>query len=690
MKRYRKITALFMSVSLVMGSILPATAVLAAEADESVFSSSVTEEESAGTGVAENSADMSEADRDDDPREGIYTLSEYDEDAALGGATKLVEGYWHLSSDGELRYNDKPENAIDFSEVKENKEKVIKVVIESGPTSVNSKHKCMGFPNIEEVEYTAPVTIGDMVMVKKNMFSECPKLRKLTIGDYKPGNGLELERRAFKDCPMLSEIKFGKGMWHFGRRTFGFCTSLTTFNFPDDIHNVRADAFWGCTNLEKITLKNNQWMKEKNNTIVEYTDPHTKTRGSCFITPCLMFVPEGEIKKANGNYKVADDIKDIQYWSLSWLDSLKCITFPSGVESIMHEACLNDNNLETIYLPKTLKRVGQTAFGYKKLEGSAFASKEEDSEESEEGEDDEAPRPNPAIKDVYYEGSEADWKKIKLATYDLNEGHIDQMSIKSTTTLYDHLETAGIPSTATIHFLNKSGGSDMEPENDVVFTTSCNTVSFNAASAGQLSDMGADMEVKYTPSVSYNGKKHTLKTGDKPSPAKDVQIQVRLRDKNTGAVLGNYTIAKALFKNNKDAAKAGDANGPYFMVQVKARDAKLLSKEDKKALRALNKELKTNPKFRIPFTITPLDISGFTEKNYEGFVVAEKKGVKTPVFKKLFYDYKSADGNLQVKMKRCKNDDPSARGDYVCKLDGDKVKVTGCRNFTGSVIFTVK
>lgn len=376
-----------------------------------------------------------------------------------GSATDEVAGYWHLA-DGVLSYTAQEEGYILFSSI--NKSDVKKVVITSGPTR-HEEYKLNGFENLEEVIYEAPITNKDMLLINPSMYKDCPKLKKVTIGKVRKGEGVELGEKAFYNCPSLTDVTLGQGVWQMGRNTFGDCIGLTSFKFPDDIHDVRGDTFSGCINLTSISLaSSNSFMKVDHNTLYEYFDPYNNkdwggvTRPGAYITPCLVFVPEGIVRQNEGNYTVTKGIKDIQFWTFAGNKSLKHLTLASTVKSIQLEAFLHCDNIESVTLPKSLERIGQDAFS--PVEPEDFDPYDEETGTNS------LVNVNKNLKDIYYQGSEEEWKQIELATYILDEGSINKMTIVGRDSngkiksdykkeyLYDHLEKAGIPGNVKIHF----------------------------------------------------------------------------------------------------------------------------------------------------------------------------------------------------------------------------------------------
>ena len=623
-------------------------------------------------------------------------------------SAESTSGYWHYS-DGTLTYDTSSSGAIDVDDLWEYDDVVTKIVIESGPTTIGGDFEGFeGFTALTEVEYKTPVTIDDMCFIRSSLFSGCTSLKKVTIG-ASDGTGLEIDRSAFYNCTSLTDVSFGKGTWHFGRDSFGNCTSLETFKFPIDMHNVRGDSFRGCTSLKTLKLSDqNSYMRAAGNAIYEINDPYSRT--SCYITPCLMFVPEGLIKDAGGDYTVVKGTKDIQYWAFVGDSSLKNLTVASTVESIQLEAFYDCTNLTTITLPKSLTRVGQYAFGVDSVGASSDSitsnvsvsvasensRKENVSAQSEEplypmyGNDSQTV--NSSITDIYYEGSEDDWKNIQYAEYSLNEGHLNNMSISSTTTLYDHLEEVGLPSNVIIHYNSTLTDTDYTLDD---LLNHVEAKKFTSSDLSELSTLGVDFTVKYTTLATYNGRKHT-RTTDKASgsTSNDIKVSVSFADASTGAEVDSFSIKKIKFKNNKNAAESTAKKAPYLTIELKSSSS--LDTTKKQALKSLNKKLKnknlTDTNFY--FTIEPADISGFTSDNFKGLTIKkDKSGAYTAKFKILAMQYKYLGGGETksnwIELKQCRKNNSSKKGDYTLEVNSStSVTVTGHNNYTGSVVLT--
>ncbi|MCR5526493.1 MAG: leucine-rich repeat domain-containing protein [Lachnospiraceae bacterium] len=620
-----------------------------------------------------------------------YVMSDHDVDP-LWTATY---GHWTYS-DGTLYYKSGSGTSVDVPSIAS---EVEKIVFESGPTSVTRDFYLsdLTFSNLEEITFEAPVTLynGDCT-IETSAFANSPKLKKLTVGNYST-EGIEFNKKAFMNCTNLSDVSLGIGTWHFGYMTFGNCTSLTKFEFPDDMHNVRGDTFIGCNNLSTLEMDDsNSYMRIAANTVYEILDPYSATRGTCYNTPCLMFVPAGVVKAAGGDYTVIKGTKDIQYWAFIGNPYLKNLTVASTVEAIQHEAFYNCENLTTVTLPKSLERVGQRAFGPEYDDDTSTSKVDsEDTVEIAHQDYDDTFSGNSKLTDIYYQGSESEWKNIKLAEYDLDYGHLRYMTIDDETTLYDHLEDAGIPTDVNIHY--NCTLTDTEDELDDLINGATTTMSFNSKDSADLSTLGINMEINYTSSVKYNGCKHKTSL-DKAngSTTNDIDLSVKFTDSSTGKSVDTFEVKKVRYKNNKNVASTSSNKPPYFILQIKADKSAGLTSEQKKALKRVNKLLKKKSESgtKCYFNITQRDISSMTSENYKSLKVTTTKSGTTKVkFKTLALQFTyTSDGEKKstwIKLKPCKKNNSSKKGDYTYVVNSNNtVTITGQNNYKGSATFS--
>jgi hypothetical protein len=66
---------------------------------------------------------------------------------------------------------------------------------------------------------------------------------------------------AFGYCTGLTSIEFPQSLTSIGSEAFQNCTGLTSIDLPEGLTSIGEDAFYGCTRLKTINFKGNeeQW-----------------------------------------------------------------------------------------------------------------------------------------------------------------------------------------------------------------------------------------------------------------------------------------------------------------------------------------------------------------------------------------------------------------------------------------------
>ena len=90
----------------------------------------------------------------------------------------------------------------------------------------------------------------DVVAIKEQAFSECLKLKSVTI----PDSVTEIGRWAFHGCSSLTSITIPNRVTEIEGWAFHGCSSLTSITIPDSVTAIRVWAFYGCSSLTSITI----------------------------------------------------------------------------------------------------------------------------------------------------------------------------------------------------------------------------------------------------------------------------------------------------------------------------------------------------------------------------------------------------------------------------------------------------
>jgi len=190
----------------------------------------------------------------------------------------------------------------------------------------------------------------------------------------------EIPNNCFRDCNNLKTINLSNRLNRIGHYSFGNCSGLTELIIPESVREMGNSVFYNCSNLESLIIKSSYL------TVTLQSDGLI---GGCYHLKTLGPIGSGT------NIQIAqlEEIPNHLFSSLG--------TAVDGAES----------PLESIVLPKTVKRIGNNAFSNcpnlktVTTEGSlqeiSFAAFYNDN----------------AITDVYYGSNEKSWNNITWGQY---------------------------------------------------------------------------------------------------------------------------------------------------------------------------------------------------------------------------------------------------------------------------------
>ena len=195
----------------------------------------------------------------------------------------------------------------------------------------NTTLECIEIPeSVEEIRHHAfygcsnlkEAAIPDSVeRIGNAAFAECDLLEKMSIG-----NGItEMGNGVFSGCPLLADIELDEdhptlccedGALMSADRTRLYevlnGSSILAYDMPDTIESIAKYAFWGCDNLQYVSL--------------------------------------------------SDALTEIPAYAFSNCRGLQAVTIPYSVTQIDAKAFENCSHLEAIEIPETVKSIHDTAF----------------------------------------------------------------------------------------------------------------------------------------------------------------------------------------------------------------------------------------------------------------------------------------------------------------------------------------
>ena len=367
---------------------------------------------------------------------------------------------WILTSDGTMTISGTGAMAIWEAEEYpwlELRDQIRSVVIRTGVTTVGS-YAFSDCNNLETVEFPNTLTtIGEGAFMYAN-------LRDVVI----PDSVRTIESNAFERCGMMSRLSLGSGLTTIGDFAFVGCASsvrisednrafvvedgalfnadktelirffsgwATSYTIPAGVKEIGAGAFDDCWNLRTITIPDGvqsirsgafAHLWELGRLTIPASVTEIAVDAFSFIV-CPITVAAGNTAYCSQNGALYSKNKDTLLYAAgatgafnipntvvtiegsAFADStISSVTIPNSVKTIGNWAFSGCGNLRTVTLPASVTEIGEGVFevctkltsvripaSVKTIQKWAFAECE-------------------ALTDVYYDGSEADWKKIVI------------------------------------------------------------------------------------------------------------------------------------------------------------------------------------------------------------------------------------------------------------------------------------
>lgn len=246
-----------------------------------------------------------------------------------------------------------------------------KVVVKSGVTKINSGafYECRNLTNAE--------IANTVLSIGGSAFAECAQLRTVQI----PNTVAAIGSCAFKNCSSLQNIVFPKALQKIEESTFENCTALKNLLIPGNVLSIGDYAFKGCTALESIA------MQDGTISIGKEAFSNCSKLGSITMPDSVISFGTDIFKydTALKTVKLPAGITRIAQGMFNGCVALTDFTVPETVTTIGGLAFANCIGIAKVTIPKSVKTVQIGAFtGCRNL------------------------------KDVYYDSTEEDWKKITI------------------------------------------------------------------------------------------------------------------------------------------------------------------------------------------------------------------------------------------------------------------------------------
>ena len=228
------------------------------------------------------------------------------------------------------------------------------------------------FGSDSKVDIPAELGGKPITSIGNDAFAHCSSLTEVTI----PKSVTSIGKFAFESCSSLTKVIIAEGVTSIGRAAFGHCSSLTEVTIPEGVTSIGESAFQSCGSLTEVTIPKSVTSIESFafcdcealKTVYyggtqEDWDALKKNIGDN-NTPLLNANIICAIQESNGfEYTVTGDEATIT----GYTGSAENIVIPSElggkpVTAIADKAFEGYKNIVNIYIPKTIKAIGEDAF----------------------------------------------------------------------------------------------------------------------------------------------------------------------------------------------------------------------------------------------------------------------------------------------------------------------------------------
>ena len=221
------------------------------------------------------------------------------------------------------------------------------------------------------------LSIGEgITKIHHSSFWNSKKLTKVVL----PNSLREIEDSAFERASFLREINLPDKLTRIGKDAFRYCSSITSLTLPKGLKSIGISAFEGCSNISNKLV-----IPDSVEEIGGYAFFNCRSIPSVKLPARMLVIPEGLFYGCRNLSEITwpDHVLGIESMAFNYCN-LTSIDIPSDVMDIGHFA-FEDNKTSSIKLPSSVLKIGEDAF-----------------------------RSSAGTLDVYYDGYESQFNKIKL------------------------------------------------------------------------------------------------------------------------------------------------------------------------------------------------------------------------------------------------------------------------------------
>ncbi len=247
---------------------------------------------------------------------------------------------------------------------------------------------------------TSIIIPDNVTSISRFTFSECTNLTDITIS-----NGVtNIDDSAFNGCSSLSAITIPENVVSIGMSAFSGCSSLTSIRIPDNVTSISNGTFSGCTNLTDILIPDSV------SSIGDSAFSHCSSLPDIIIPDSVSSIGDSAFSHCSSlpDIIIPNSVSSIGSYAFGYCGELSSVTLSNSLTSISKRTFVSCSNLTNITIPDSVTSIGESAFCWCDSLSSVTIP------DSVMSIGDTAFFIENGQMNIYYGGSEEEWKKIEF------------------------------------------------------------------------------------------------------------------------------------------------------------------------------------------------------------------------------------------------------------------------------------